>query len=212
MLNQYCILFYPVTSTHLPPSTQTSSSHIYYLYLTPVNYQPWIRLTPHVTLSVFERMSVCKGKKLTPFFHFRTRRDWPTQSNWTASRRAWTRSMPTCERPRKTWVAWRNAAACVCYPVTSEWIYRRGGSEIQIIVSPPLPFHRSASFKEDDGTWKGNDDGKVVNNQPQRVMDDRNGIGPQAGYIGRWVVELRPRCRVFRTKPSLFVRFHSSIG
>lgn len=46
---------------------------------------------------------------------------------------------------------------------------------------------RSASFKEDDGTWKGNDDGKVVNNQPQRVMDDRNGIGPQAGYIGRWV-------------------------
>ena len=44
---------------------------------------------------------------------------------------------------------------------------------------------RSASFKEDDGTWKGNDDGKVVNNQPQRVMDDRNGLGPQAGYIGR---------------------------
>lgn len=47
--------------------------------------------------------------------------------------------------------------------------------------------HRSASFKEDDGTWKGNDDGKVVNNQPQRVMDDRNGLGPQAGYIGRYI-------------------------
>jgi synaptosomal-associated protein 25 len=45
---------------------------------------------------------------------------------------------------------------------------------------------RSASFKEDDGTWKGNDDGKVVNNQPTRVMDDRNGLGPQAGYIGRY--------------------------
>lgn len=44
---------------------------------------------------------------------------------------------------------------------------------------------RSASFKEDEGTWKGNDDGKVVNNQPQRVMDDRNGIGPQAGYISK---------------------------
>lgn len=44
---------------------------------------------------------------------------------------------------------------------------------------------RGASFKEDDGTWKGNDDGKVVNNQPQRVMDDRNGLGPQGGYIGR---------------------------
>lgn len=44
---------------------------------------------------------------------------------------------------------------------------------------------RGASFKEDEGTWKGNDDGKVVNNQPQRVMDDRNGLGPQGGYIGR---------------------------
>lgn len=45
--------------------------------------------------------------------------------------------------------------------------------------------NRSQSFKEDDGTWKGNDDGKVVNNQPQRVMDDRNGMMAQAGYIGR---------------------------
>ena len=44
---------------------------------------------------------------------------------------------------------------------------------------------RSQSFKEDDGTWKGNDDGKVVNNQPQRVMDDRNGMMAQAGYIGK---------------------------
>ncbi|KAJ1529293.1 hypothetical protein ONE63_006090 [Megalurothrips usitatus] len=48
-----------------------------------------------------------------------------------------------------------------------------------------LPCNKSASFKEDEGTWKGNDDGKVVNNQPQRVMDDRNGIGPQAGYIAK---------------------------
>ncbi|XP_070503709.1 synaptosomal-associated protein 25 isoform X3 [Chironomus tepperi] len=48
-----------------------------------------------------------------------------------------------------------------------------------------LPCNKSASFKEDDGTWKGNDDGKVVNNQPQRVCDDRNGLGPQGGYIGR---------------------------
>ena len=45
---------------------------------------------------------------------------------------------------------------------------------------------RSSSFKEDAGTWKGNDDGKVVNNQPQRVMmDDRNGCGIQSGYIGK---------------------------
>ena len=52
--------------------------------------------------------------------------------------------------------------------------------------------YRSASFKEDDGTWKGNDDGKVVNNQPQRVCDDRNGLGPQGGYIGR--CEKRSTC------------------
>lgn len=45
---------------------------------------------------------------------------------------------------------------------------------------------RSASFKEDEGTWRGNDDGKVVNNQPQRVMDDRNGLGPQGGYIAKY--------------------------
>lgn len=46
-------------------------------------------------------------------------------------------------------------------------------------------YFRGSSFKEDEGTWKGNDDGKVVNNQPQRMMDDRNGMGPQGGYIGR---------------------------
>lgn len=46
-------------------------------------------------------------------------------------------------------------------------------------------FTRGSSFKEDEGTWKGNDDGKVVNNQPQRMVDDRNGLGPQGGYIGR---------------------------
>lgn len=44
---------------------------------------------------------------------------------------------------------------------------------------------RTSSFKEDEGTWKGNDDGKVVNNQPQRVMDERNGIGPASGYIAK---------------------------
>lgn len=44
---------------------------------------------------------------------------------------------------------------------------------------------RSSQFKEDEGTWKGNDDGKIVNNQPTRVMDDRNGIGPAGGYIAK---------------------------
>lgn len=45
--------------------------------------------------------------------------------------------------------------------------------------------YRKSSFKEDDGTWRGNEDGKVVNNQPQRVMDDRNGVIQTAGYVGR---------------------------
>ncbi|KAF4532205.1 hypothetical protein B566_EDAN002268 [Ephemera danica] len=49
-----------------------------------------------------------------------------------------------------------------------------------------LPCNKTGSFKEDEGLWKGNDDGKVVNNQPQRVMmDGPNGMGPQGGYIGR---------------------------
>lgn len=56
---------------------------------------------------------------------------------------------------------------------------------------------RNASFKEDDGTWKGNDDGKVVNNQPQRVMDDRNGMIAQAGYIGRYVRTIKLDCFFF---------------
>ncbi|BET01448.1 unnamed protein product [Nesidiocoris tenuis] len=46
-----------------------------------------------------------------------------------------------------------------------------------------LPWNKSASFKEDVGTWKGNDDGKVVNNQPQRVMDGQ--CMAQGGYIGK---------------------------
>ncbi|XP_024938808.1 synaptosomal-associated protein 25 isoform X6 [Cephus cinctus] len=48
-----------------------------------------------------------------------------------------------------------------------------------------LPCNKGASFKEDEGTWKGNDDGKVVNNQPQRVMDERNGMAPGSGYIAK---------------------------
>lgn len=46
--------------------------------------------------------------------------------------------------------------------------------------------YRNSSFKEDDVTWKGNEDGKIINNQPTRVMDDRNGVAQlQAGYIVR---------------------------
>lgn len=47
--------------------------------------------------------------------------------------------------------------------------------------------YRNSSFKEDDVTWKGNEDGKIINNQPTRVMDERNGVAQQAGYIVRYV-------------------------
>lgn len=56
---------------------------------------------------------------------------------------------------------------------------------IRTYTDETIFLYRGASFKEDEGTWKGNDDGKVVNNQPQRVMDDRNGLGPQGGYIAK---------------------------
>ena len=46
--------------------------------------------------------------------------------------------------------------------------------------------NRSSQFKEDEGTWKGNEDGKIVNNQPARVMDERNGVGPAGGYIAKY--------------------------
>ncbi|XP_031619522.1 synaptosomal-associated protein 25-like isoform X1 [Contarinia nasturtii] len=48
-----------------------------------------------------------------------------------------------------------------------------------------LPCKKNSSFKEDDITWKGNEDGKIINNQPTRVMDDRNGVMQQAGYVVR---------------------------
>nr|XP_045622160.1 synaptosomal-associated protein 25-like isoform X2 [Procambarus clarkii] len=48
-----------------------------------------------------------------------------------------------------------------------------------------LPCNKTSSqFKEDESTWKGKEDG-VVSSQPQRVMDDRNGLGASGGYIGR---------------------------
>ncbi|XP_065563295.1 synaptosomal-associated protein 25-like isoform X1 [Artemia franciscana] len=53
-----------------------------------------------------------------------------------------------------------------------------------------LPCQKGTQFKEDEGTWKGNDDGKVVNNQPQRVMMD-NGMGVPGGYIGKITKDAR---------------------
>lgn len=47
-----------------------------------------------------------------------------------------------------------------------------------------VPCNKSTSFKEDEGTWKGNEDGKVINKQPQRVIEGPN-ITPQGGYIAK---------------------------
>lgn len=47
--------------------------------------------------------------------------------------------------------------------------------------------NRNNAFKEDEGAWKGEGDGKVVNNQPQRVMMDGQQM-MASGYIGKYVV------------------------
>lgn len=74
---------------------------------------------------------------------------------------------------------------CVSTSSTAVEMTRQDDGLLITSLADDLAHDRSASFKEDEGTWKGNDDGKVVNNQPQRVMDDRNGIGPQSGYIAK---------------------------
>ena len=40
-----------------------------------------------------------------------------------------------------------------------------------------FPCGKNKEFKEDANTWKSSDDGKVVNGQPTRVVDNRNGAG-----------------------------------
>jgi len=42
------------------------------------------------------------------------------QSNWTALRREWTKSMLTCEKQKRTSLAWKNAVDCVYFPATSK--------------------------------------------------------------------------------------------
>lgn len=47
------------------------------------------------------------------------------------------------------------------------------------------PCAKAADFKN-NGAWQNNEDGKVVNSQPQRVIDNRNGAGPTTGgYVQR---------------------------
>lgn len=40
-----------------------------------------------------------------------------------------------------------------------------------------FPCGKNKEFKEDAGTWKSSDDGKIVNGQPTRVVDNRTGPG-----------------------------------
>lgn len=49
-----------------------------------------------------------------------------------------------------------------------------------------FPCGKNREFKEDAGTWKASDDGKVVNGQPTRIADNRTGPGiTTTSYVGR---------------------------
>lgn len=49
-----------------------------------------------------------------------------------------------------------------------------------------FPCGKNKEFKEDATTCKSSDDGKVVNGQPTRVVDNRAGAGPQTtSYVAR---------------------------
>jgi len=47
-----------------------------------------------------------------------------------------------------------------------------------------LPCNKSKDFKEDEKAWKGNDDGKVCNSQPVRMLDNA-GIPAYGGYVAK---------------------------
>ncbi|KAF8774044.1 Synaptosomal-associated protein 25 like protein [Argiope bruennichi] len=48
------------------------------------------------------------------------------------------------------------------------------------------PQRGATDFKTDSAAWRNNEDGKVVNTQPTRVVDNRNGAGPTTGgYVQR---------------------------
>lgn len=54
------------------------------------------------------------------------------------------------------------------------------------------PFGKAKEFKEDAGTWKSSEDGKVISGQPARVVDDRNGAGPMSTqYIAKITKDAR---------------------
>ncbi|XP_021963864.1 synaptosomal-associated protein 25 isoform X2 [Folsomia candida] len=59
-----------------------------------------------------------------------------------------------------------------------------------------LPCTKTTGFKEDSSTWKGNEDGRVINNQPQqqRYMDERsptNGVsGSNSSASGPYIQKI----------------------
>lgn len=54
------------------------------------------------------------------------------------------------------------------------------------------PCAKGREFKEDAGTWKSSEDGKVISGQPARVVDDRNGTGPMStSYIAKITKDAR---------------------
>lgn len=60
------------------------------------------------------------------------------------------------------------------------------GQRMGKLIKKSTTFTRSKDFKEDAGTWKSSEDGKVVSGQPARVVDERNGGGPMAtSYIAK---------------------------
>lgn len=54
------------------------------------------------------------------------------------------------------------------------------------------PCGRNREFKEDAGTWKSSEDGKVISGQPARIVDDRAGAGPMSSqYIAKITKDAR---------------------
>jgi synaptosomal-associated protein 25 len=54
------------------------------------------------------------------------------------------------------------------------------------------PCSKAKEFKEDAGTWKSSEDGKIISGQPTRVVDQRNGAGPMTTqYIAKITKDAR---------------------
>ncbi|XP_042911091.1 synaptosomal-associated protein 25 [Parasteatoda tepidariorum] len=48
------------------------------------------------------------------------------------------------------------------------------------------PCAKAADFRDDSRAWRSNEDGKIINSQPARVVDNRNGAGPTGGaFVSR---------------------------